>query len=62
MADDIGTFFKQQEDRSERQRFYIVMENARNTMRAVRIMVQEGEYDEAIAAIDEALGESQSNG
>jgi len=58
MSDDFGDFFKAQQEDSQRREFRVAMERARNTMRAVRIMVQEGEYDEAIEAINEALGES----
>ena len=58
MSEDIGEFFKAQQAESQRRQFHMAMENARNTMRAVRIMVQEGEYDEAIEAINEALGET----
>jgi hypothetical protein len=59
VSDSFGDFFKQQQAENERRQFRMAMENARNTMRAVRIMIQEGEYDEAERAIAEALGESE---
>jgi hypothetical protein len=33
------------------------MENARNAMRAVKIAIEEGNYEEAISLIDEATGD-----
>jgi len=57
---DIGEFFAKQQEKSERQNFYIAMENAKNLMRRVRILIQEGDYDEAIEEIDEALGDKEA--
>lgn len=53
---DIGEFMKQQEmDRTERA-FRIAMTNARNAMQAVKTAIEEGDVDEALRLIDEALG------
>ena len=56
-ADGISGFFQKQQQERQRREFSIAMERARNTMRAVRIAIQEGEYDEAERMISEALGE-----
>lgn len=37
------------------------IERARNTMRAVKIAIQDGDEDEAIRLIDEALGEEKDS-
>jgi hypothetical protein len=47
---------KQQHDDIERTA-KVFMENARNAMRAVKIALEEGDEEEAIRLIDEALGE-----
>ena len=59
MGDSIGDILRKQRESSERQAFRMAMGNARNTMRAVKIMIEEGEYDEAIEAISKALGEGE---
>jgi hypothetical protein len=48
---------KQQAEESDRRARQFI-EQARNAMRAVKICIQEGDDDEAISLIDEALGES----
>lgn len=52
---DIGDFMKQQEKDSTERAFRMAMENARNAMRAVRVAIEEGDTDEALRLIDEAL-------
>jgi hypothetical protein len=46
----------QKEDAERQARVF--MENARNAMRAVKIAIEEGNYEEAIQIIDEATGDS----
>lgn len=55
---DIGDFMKQQERDNTERTFSMAMENARNAMRAVKIAIEEGDTDEALRLIDEALGEA----
>jgi hypothetical protein len=55
MMSEIGDFMKKQEKDSQYRDFRIAMENARNAMRAVRVAIEEGDTDEAIRLIDEAL-------
>lgn len=57
--DSIEDFFKKQQETDDRQRFQTAMTSARNTMRAVKIMIEEGDYDEAVQAIKDALGEDE---
>lgn len=52
---NIGDFMKQQEKDDTERAFRIAMENARNAMRAVKIAIEEGDTDEALRLIDEAL-------
>ena len=47
---------KQQQDDTERA-MKMFMENARNAMRAVKIAIEEGDDEEALRLIDEALGD-----
>lgn len=53
---DIGEFMKKQERDSAERVFRIAMANARNAMHAVKIAIEEGDTDEALRLIDEALG------
>lgn len=53
---DIGKFMKQQEQDATVRAFRIAMTNARNAMHAVKIAIEEGDTDEALRLIDEALG------
>lgn len=53
----IADFMRQQEAEQERRAFRVAMENARNAMRAVRIAIEEGDTDEALRLIGEALDE-----
>lgn len=46
---------KQQQEDTERA-MNMFMENARNAMRAVKIAIEEGDDEEALRLIDEALG------
>ena len=55
---DIGDFMKRQEKDNTERAFRMAMESARNAMRAVRIAIEEGDTDEALRLIDEALGEA----
>ena len=50
-------FFEQQQKADNERQFRMFMENARNAMRAVKIAIEEGDHEEAIRLIDEALGE-----
>ena len=54
---DIGDFMKQQEKDSIERAFRMAMKNARNAMRAVKIALEEGDIDEALRLIDDALCE-----
>lgn len=57
MSNDIvHALHRVQRDEMERD-FRIFMESARNSMRAVKIAIQEGDDEEAIRLIDEALGD-----
>lgn len=47
---------KQQQEDTERA-MKMFMENARNAMRAVKIAIEEGDDEEALRLIDEALGD-----
>ena len=52
---ELSDFFEKKEKDDRERQFKIFMENARNTMRAVKIAIEEGDTDEAIRLIDEAL-------
>jgi HEPN domain-containing protein len=54
---DIKAFFEQQQKEDSERQFRMFMENARNAMRAVKVAIEEGDYEEAARLIDEALGE-----
>ena len=51
------TMLQIQKEDAERQAMNF-MENARNAMRAVKISIEEGDYEEAIRLIDEVTGDS----
>lgn len=55
---DIGDFMKKQEKENTERAFRVAMENARNAMRAVKIAIEEGDTDEALRLIDDALGDA----
>jgi len=52
----ISEFMKQQEKDDVGRDFRIAIANARNAMLAVKIAIEEGDTDEALRLIDEALG------
>jgi ribosomal protein S20 len=54
---DIGDFMRKQEEEQRERSARMFMENARNAMRAVKISIEEGDTDEALRLIDEALGD-----
>lgn len=57
---DIGEFMRQREKESLESAFRIAITNARNAMHAVKIAIEEGDTDEALRLIDEALGDEPS--
>lgn len=58
----LAEFMAQQDKDNAEKAFRIAIENARNAMRAVRIAIEEGDTDEALHLIDEALGDTINNG
>ena len=52
---ELGDFMKKQEQDSAERNARMFMESARNAMRAVKIAIEEGDTDEALRLIDEAL-------
>ena len=51
----ISDFMQKQQLEDQEKSFRTAMGNARNAMRAVRIAIEEGDDDEALRLIDEAL-------
>jgi len=56
---DIGDFMKQQEVDNREQQMRLFIGNAKNAMRAVKIAIEEGDDEEALRLISEALGEGE---
>lgn len=54
---ELAEFMKKQEQEDQERSVRAFMENARNAMRAVRIAIEEGDDQEALRLINEALGE-----
>jgi hypothetical protein len=53
----MAEMMKQQEKDDIERTARMFMENARNALRAVKIAIEEGDDEEAIRLIDEALGD-----
>lgn len=54
---DIADFMRQQEKDNTAREFGMAMERARNAMRAVQIALEEGDDEEALRLVKEALGD-----
>ena len=57
MTDDFDTFFRNQQAVNTKREAEQFIERARNAMRAVRVAIQDGDEDEALRLINEALGD-----
>lgn len=61
MSDDIGQFMLQQKVENAERLARHAVSRARNVLEAVKICIEEGEYDEAVRMIDEAMGAEEKD-